>query len=808
MPLDPISTVHPVTGAVRFVSPELLAETYLCPPPAAFEDTAAIREAKSAPWSSSFAVAPDATIAAVSRALSDLIHAAPALDPTSVDVDRLPEGRARTHLTSLRDLWRDIGRLPEDLVPLAHAQSCRAEDALAPLQLLSSGSRIGARASEVALAEMLERHHGLTVNVRAFPGLIPAGAGLLSTFQSGGMAPGAPISVTALRDPLEELRHAAARAQRMLDDGTVHSAEEIGLLLPDDPAWLVDAEAVFANLGLHLGGLPGAPARDRATEALHLILTVLNKPAPGMAAVALDALGLGTSDGELRGLLRRHPDTGGELAKTLRAIASHVPGEIATALRAMPCGPEEAPVDWAGLIAATRPGTVPEAPVAATRGAIAVFTEGQNPWREVRHLLALGFAGDRFPSVSGSGPFWLEHEIDLIENCCGIALPGRRASLELARARLDRQFAAVSEGIEITCPVRDRAGARLAPAAALDLIAHRLGKKAEDLIRPLSEEPADWPFDTHVPLPAAPRTFPADRTLDLNRDLTGLRLKEDGTVRPQSPSRLDTLLVSPLAWLLGELGIEDKGWGPDALDAMVRGSLLHKVLEALFPPGPPPDPGSMAEAVPVAIDAAIEDDRDLRFLAAPAWTVERRHVASDLTRIAIRWAEMLQETGATIHATEEYLSGEAFGMGLHGKADTLLKLPNGTILVIDYKSGKSPKRVKRMENGWDVQAELYGGMIRGSALAEGKNAVAVGYLSLADMVAVTSGTLAGDPFGPLDADTHGAAKEKLTETVAALRQGRVTLNGSPDAKFFDDLGVGAYALDNTIVSAFLWEDDQ
>ncbi|NIY96573.1 MAG: PD-(D/E)XK nuclease family protein [Oceanospirillaceae bacterium] len=169
---------------------------------------------------------------------------------------------------------------------------------------------------------------------------------------------------------------------------------------------------------------------------------------------------------------------------------------------------------------------------------------------------------------------------------------------------------------------------------------------------------------------------------------------------------------------------------------------------------------------------------------------------------------MLQEAGATIHATEEYLSGEAFGMGLHGKADTLLKLPNGTILVIDYKSGKSTKRVKRMENGWDVQAALYGDMIRGSALAEGKNAVAVGYLSLADMVAVTSGTLAGDPFGPLDADTHGAAKEKLSETVAALRQGRVTLNGAVDAKFFDDLGVGAYALDNTIVSEFLWEDDQ
>ncbi|WP_306131164.1 PD-(D/E)XK nuclease family protein [Roseivivax marinus] len=807
MPLDPISTVHPVTGAIRPVTPSLLAETYLCPRPAPFEDSAAILEAKTAPWANSLEVAPESTVAAASKALRELIHAAPALDPTSVEVGRLPEGRARFHLTALCDIWRDLGNLPEDLAPLAHALAGGAGHALDPLPLLRSGSRIGATSADLALADMLERHHGGTWQEDAFPGLRPAGSGTLRAFQAGDTSEGTTLSITSLRDPLDELRFAAARAQRLLDEAAVESADEIGLLLPDDPAWLIDAEAVFAAVGLRLGGLPGAPARNRAAEAVHLILAVLNKPAPGMAAVALEALGVGTRDSALRSQLNRHPITGGDLGQTLRAIANHLPADIAAALRGLPCGAEAAPVDWHGLIAITRPAPTSEAPVTASRGAIAVFTEGRNPWCEVRRLLALGFAGDHYPSVTGSGPFWLEHEIDLIERTCGIALPGRRASLELASARLDRQLAAVSDAIEITVPIRDRAGDRLAPAAALDMLAHRVGLTAETLIQPLSDDAAYWPCDSHLAAPSPGRSAPETRILDLGRDLTGLRLK-NGAPCPQSPSRLEKLLVSPLAWLLSELGIEDRSWGPDELGAMVRGSLMHKVLEALFPPGPPPDPATVGAAVPAAIDAAIEAETDLRFLAASAWAVERRHVTSDLTRIATRWAEMLREADATIHTTEEYLTGEAFGMGLNGKADTVLKLPNGRLLVIDYKSGTSKKRVKRMQGGWDVQAQLYGDMIAGTELAEGGTAISVGYLNLTDMVAVTRGTLVGEPFGPVDTDTHAEANAKLSTTVAELREGRVVLNTTKDAAEFDKLGIDAYALDNPLVAAFLWEDEE
>lgn len=801
--------MHPLTGAIRPVTSALLAETYLCPIPRSFDDSAAIRDGGATPWATSLAAAPEATIAAVSHALRDLIRSAPAFDTNSIEAEKLPYGRARTHLAALQDLWRDIGTLPEELAPLAHAETCSASDALEPLPWLASGDRMGATAADLRLADLLSKHHGSVERADAYPGLKPAGTTPeLRAFQTREATPGAySLRVTALRDPLEELRFAAARAQRLLDEDSTLSADEIGLLLPDDPEWVVDAEAIFAELGLHLGGLPGALTRDRTSETVHLLLISLRKPTPGMAKTALDALGLGTDCGKLRDLLNQAPSNGAELTRTLQALAGHMREPIGSALRAIPALPDKAPIDWDALIAAIRPGLTPEAPLGAAKGAVSVFTEGQTPWREVRHLLAIGFAGDRYPSIAGASPFWLEHEIDLIQRCCGITLFGRQRSLQMALARLDRLLSVASESIEITLPVRNRAGARLAPSAALDMLAHRLGKTAEDLIVPVSSDPSRWPCAIHHidhDTDAGRPCLPEKRIIDLQRDLTVLRIK-DGKPRPQSPSRLETLLVSPLAWLFGELGVEDQSWSPDTLDALVRGTLLHGALEILFPSGAPPAPETVADAVPDAVETVIRSNRDLRFLEAETWAVERAHLISDLSHAATKWAEILHETGATIHATEGYLTGNAFGMDLHGKADVVLRLEDGGLLVVDYKSGSSKSRVKRMETGWDVQAQLYGDMIAASDMVSGEP-VSVGYLNLADMMIVSGGTLAGAAFGPVDADTHAEARKRLTATVADLRKGRITLNETSDRKSFEQVGIGGYALDHPLVDAFLWEE--
>lgn len=135
-PLDPLRTVHPLTGAVRPVTGTLLREAYLCPLPVAHDPLPAIAAARNAPWTESHAAAPGATGATVARGLEAVMGATSGLDPLEIDPTRLPEGRARRHLTALRDLWRDLGTLPDALAPMRHVLGAAAGDALEPLPVV------------------------------------------------------------------------------------------------------------------------------------------------------------------------------------------------------------------------------------------------------------------------------------------------------------------------------------------------------------------------------------------------------------------------------------------------------------------------------------------------------------------------------------------------------------------------------------------------------------------------------------------------------------------------------------------------
>ena len=50
-------------------------------------------------------------------------------------------------------------------------------------------------------------------------------------------------------------------------------------------------------------------------------------------------------------------------------------------------------------------------------------------------------------------------------------------------------------------------------------------------------------------------------------------------------------------------------------------------------------------------------------------------------------------------------------MQIHGDADLLLEIPGNRLFVADYKKSSSTDRRKRMKEGYDHQATLYGAMI-------------------------------------------------------------------------------------------------
>lgn len=98
--IDALLTRSPVTGALRPVTEDLLAEVYFAPRREEFclVDHLGLGES----WSDSFATAPEETARAVEDRLATVAHAALKLDPADIAVEGLPKYRARCPLAALR----------------------------------------------------------------------------------------------------------------------------------------------------------------------------------------------------------------------------------------------------------------------------------------------------------------------------------------------------------------------------------------------------------------------------------------------------------------------------------------------------------------------------------------------------------------------------------------------------------------------------------------------------------------------------------------------------------------------------------
>jgi len=255
----------------------------------------------------SLAATPEATAHAIESALTTVMRATTLLDPDELVPGRLPESRARIHLTALRDLWLDLDSLPEPFAVIRHVLGADAGDCLEPLPLVDSGADAFADPTETALADVLNRHHGLGPEAgrAAWRARQPRGCGegALGHVQRhlGRKAPPArpddSLRLLGLREPREEADFAAALAQGLLQDGRVASAKETGLLIPDDFAYLPALAEAFARVGLPLSGLPEVAARrDPVGEFLTALLAVFEDPRAARRAgdalhLAPDALG-------------------------------------------------------------------------------------------------------------------------------------------------------------------------------------------------------------------------------------------------------------------------------------------------------------------------------------------------------------------------------------------------------------------------------------------------------------------------------------------------------------------------------------
>ncbi len=193
-------------------------------------------------------------------------------------------------------------------------------------------------------------------------------------------------------------------------------------------------------------------------------------------------------------------------------------------------------------------------------------------------------------------------------------------------------------------------------------------------------------------------------------------------------------------------------WSAEELDVSIRGNIAHHVFEHVFLKDEPPPPDEKLSAA-VAEAYANAVSRYAPFLRNPLWEMERRGLEREITRAAIGWRDRLQRIGARIVVNEVWLNGVAHGIALTGKADTVLELPGGNLLLVDHKKSSTRGRRQRMEAGWDLQAGLYRDMIMNPTRREGDGldpligrTIGVAYHLMNDGGLLTSGvSLQGDP---------------------------------------------------------------
>jgi len=866
--LEPLVTVNAGTGAFRVITSDLLAEAYLAPRPQAVELSSVLAD-KAFPWSESMNVAPLETAAAVSTALRGLAMATNGLSHREVDLDRLDRGsRLYGHIAALCDLWRDVpGALSEDLQVYAHVLDSVSTDALEPLALLTSDPCIFASATERRLHEQLLGHHGLACEAfqrefkeRRAPLSMGAieGTSLWRVQQglTGASIPSGPLDNSlaffSLRDEAEEADFAAARAQRLIDQGVL--PHEIGLLVPDEVGYVEQIRRAFNDAGVPLSGLPALPvSRDIASETLLQLLLCFQAPAPAMALASLYIsplmpwpfeIGLQLSREIMQGRFEPYAvksltGRAQRFYKLVRSNIEQTPDGLRQALEqaalllsdmaeqrdsiyafrtkmevVLATLGQSNSLDWAELHRVATPATVKPSPSESYVEGVSVFMEGAMPWRSSRHLIAMGMSGNRWPRSVSSSALFLDGELRQLREKTGLKILTRGDTLARRLEKLRRQLLSASESLTLLRPVLSPNGRPLAPAAALALVARTVEngvKGAEDseaLGQNLRVLPSErWPFAHRVvetSFNTNPRAVPADGVLRLDRDLLRRRLEDDGRMRPQSPSRLETLLVSPLAWSLAEFGAEPVTWAPDGLSVMVAGTIAHDVLEFLFPKDALlPDHDQINTRVPELLSSAIR--KYAPFLQRSIWAVERDGLLRDIRTAAHAWRNTLDGLGASVIENEIELQGEALGILLRGRADCLLQLQDGSLLVVDHKKSGTPKRLARLEAGWDLQLGLYREMLKQpenagdvlEAALAGNPKIGVAYHLINDQGVLLDGLEPPEGIvSVVDGDISLQAMDFLVTRLAEVGAGLVRLNSEDDRKFFEKTAnLVPYALD-------------
>ena len=844
----------------------------------------ALESAEDAFWSKSYSTAPDETERAIRNALIDLLSSTDPLqaDPPT-RLDDVPS-RTRQIVRELFELAASLGsNLPGDLATIWILLEEDSDSIPQPVRVHRVAGSPKTTRWQDALIDRLNRdadrlagipdgnfEKTLEDHLRTSPSADPRsvlGALQERLYEPSESAIGLDNSVQwiGVRDFYQEAEVTAGIVQGLLEKHPQTRTAEIGLLVPEDFQYSVALEDAFGLAGIPLSGLPGERwRRDLGAEAVYHFLYCRQKPAPRMAlAVCLSSvlmpwtveagavMAQAVMDGDydprppryasdaalaMLALLNGGDTEPATLATALgkyssllnggEAFAMHREQALETAERVIERLKDAKSIDWSALRHEALPRMLRsgESPDYNLEG-VTVWRELHEPWRPVRHLFVLGFAQGRYPRGVRSAPIFAADDIRAIRGKLGLQIDAPSDDQHRQRQLFLRQLRAASDSVTFLIPRRRPDGAAVAPSESLVFMRRLVSAPASgrDLIAELDSS-EDIQRIRHLAL-AEPRRSKPPRELRreplrFKRNLLEFRTDKDGNVKPESPTGLEMPLVSPLGWLLTRLNAVPRQWEPESGSGIVVGRLAHKVFEGLFRPGVElPAADEIPERTRDLLDGAIQQQAP--FFRSAQWQFERMHLAEQAARSAGAWRQALEQLGAEVLGSEQWLQGKWAGIAIHGQADLILGLGDGKLLIVDYKWSSSTGRRKRMERGYDSQASLYRAMLETGGPKPPRNGeepdtcteelaakikaakwIGIVYYTMRDHTCLADSERPEFATIPrwvaMETDVAVNASEIIQSRLKELREGVVRLNFVNDREYFNKHGsVPGYALETS-----------
>jgi ATP-dependent helicase/nuclease subunit B len=821
--------------------PELMEEVrlaYLLPPIADdWADTIkqAISEMTGGFWHQSFKVDPNGTTSVVAAALDEALRSGG--KHGNWHSSNL-SGRTSATLSDLRDLWGQTGEAQPAELSLIEAVRENPDRAITRFSIhwIDGWPRLDGLQRELLglLAdrggEADDRLMAVLGEASSLPELsetTPTPQILARDCFSGGknnIQPSDDIGFLIARDPLEEVECAAGLIQMMINQDI--RTQDVGLLLPDDPFYHRSLVEVLSVAGVPAAGLAEqVPLRDLGGEIARSLILLARGPAPKMALASLVAspiapwgrsFGVQLASNIMAGrfdlkaptgmteknqwhlaVIRRLRDGTVSIAEAIDVFAQNTDDSVeasrllslAKLFTELTSDGDEPDYDHL-LELVGHVTTTADKPATFPQNGVRIFHEGQEPWTTVKHLIVLGFNGGHYPSLPGTSPVFHDLDKQAINEHLGWKLPTAEIVQSIRRSRFQRQIASATETVKFMASARSIDGSSILPAETATFMAGFLGQNPDEMFVPVHRD-EKWLPRADQELPTPPRqTSPSD--LALGQDLLILRTNEEGEPLPESPSSLETLLVSPLAWLLSRIDAQPDLWSADTMDALLQGNIAHGVFQRLFTVDSDLiEKDAVEEAVDRALAEVIRQQAPL--LSTAQWNVERSSLRTTMIQAVVNWRDVLEALNAKVVGVEALLKGKFCGVPIKGFTDEIVQLPDGKLVVVDFKKSSSGKRRERMDRGYDCQVSLYEKMIAENPAELGLEGSSenpgIVYYTLNDQRVLADDRTGFASSVPglivISGDVSVNALREIEGQIGDLRQGIVKMNRVDDAKRLD-----------------------